>query len=379
LNKGIEVRHLKSKIKGVRIRGICSIVPAHVSYFEDELKSFPFSEASSRRLAKVMGFREHRIADNKTTLTDLSAYAMNYLFANGFISKDKIQAVIFVAHQADHPVPGNSKVLHGNLRLSKDTHCIDMYENCIGFISGLYSACSLIAGGGLDEVVLVTATSGACYANIKDRNTYPLCGDAAGITVISKSPNPEDEISFVFHHDGSRRSVLLTPAGGMRMPATAQTAEMHQDKMGNFRSLNNMYMDGTAVFQFVMEEVPPLVEEICNYAGVRKEDIAYHLTHQPNRFMLQKLADLMEVPRERLFSNVVENFGNSSCATIPVDVCFNLGRRLLTEHPLVCFSAFGAGLSVAAAIARLGKLDFCDLIEHPGNGQIEYTRKGANS
>lgn len=71
---------MKAKIKGVRIRGICSIVPAHVSYFEDELKNFPFPENSSRRLAKVIGFREHRIADPNTTLTDLAGYGMNYLF-----------------------------------------------------------------------------------------------------------------------------------------------------------------------------------------------------------------------------------------------------------------------------------------------------------
>lgn len=145
---------------------------------------------------------------------------------------------------------------------------------------------------------------------------------------------------------------------------------MTKDEMGNYRSLNDMHMDGTAVFQFVMESVPPLVEEACRYAGVDKGDIRYHLTHQPNRFMLEKLADLMEVPREILFNNIVENFGNSSSVTIPVNIAFNLGERLLRERPLVCCSAFGAGLSLAAAICRLGKMDFCELIEHPGNGAI---------
>ena len=361
---------MKAKIRGVRIRGMCSVVPAHVSYFKDEIKNFPFPESSSVRLGKVIGFKEHRIADAKTTLTDLAGFGMNYLFKKGKLTKEQVEVVIFVSHQEDHPVPGNSKVLHGNINLSRDTHCIDLYENCIGFISGLYNACSLISGGGVDEVVLITSTSGACYANIKDRNTYPLCGDAAGITIVSKSENPNDEITFVFHHDGSRRECLYTPAGGMRLPSSPETSIMKKDSMGNYRSLNNLYMDGTAVFQFVMEEVPPLIDEICAYTGIEKSSIDYHLTHQPNRFMLEKLADLMKVPRSKLFNNVVENFGNSSCATIPVDVCFNLGKKLLQESHLVCFSGFGAGLSLAASVAKLGKLDFCDLIEHPGNGVL---------
>jgi 3-oxoacyl-[acyl-carrier-protein] synthase-3 len=131
-------------------------------------------------------------------------------------------------------------------------------------------------------------------------------------------------------------------------------------------------MDGTAVFRFVMEEVPPMISEICDYAGIDRDSVQYHITHQPNRFMLEKLADLMGVRREILFNNIVENFGNSSSATIPVNIAFNLGERLLREQNRVCFSAFGAGLSRAAVITRLGNMEFCDLIEHPGKGIIHY-------
>lgn len=361
---------MKATLRGVKIRGLCATVPQQTYRFEDELKSFPFPEKTSRRLGRVMGFNEHRIADEKTTPCDLAAYTMNHLFRQGALRKDSLQGMVVVAQMADHPVPGNSKVIHGQLELSTDVFCTDIYENCIGFISGLYTACSYVAAG-MDEVALVTTDGGACRANKLDRNTYPLCGDAAAVAVVSRSDDPDDEIHFVFRNDGSRRDALLVPAGGCRMPATAETTKMTKDEMGNYRSLNDMHMDGTAVFQFVMESVPPLVEEACRYAGVDKGDIRYHLTHQPNRFMLEKLADLMDVPREILFNNIVENFGNSSSVTIPVNIAFNLGERLLRERPLVCCSAFGAGLSLAAAICRLGKMDFCELIEHPGNGAID--------
>lgn len=360
---------MKATLRGVKIRGLCATVPQQTYCFEDELRFFPFPEKTSRRLGRVMGFKEHRIADEKTTPCDLAAYTMNHLFQQGLLRKDTLQGMVVVAQMADHPVPGNSKVIHGQLALPTDVFCTDVYENCIGFISGLYTACSYVAAG-LDEVALITTDGGACRANKLDRNTYPLCGDAAAVALVSRSDDPNDEIHFVFRNDGSRREALLVPAGGCRMPTTAETVKLTKDEIGNYRSLNHMHMDGTAVFQFVMESVPPLVEEACRYAGVAKDDIRYHLTHQPNRFMLEKLADLMEVPREILFNNIVENFGNSSSVTIPVNIAFNLGERLLRERPLVCCSAFGAGLSLAAAICRLGNMDFCELIEHPGNGAI---------
>ena len=359
-------------IHGVRIRGISSIVPKNVCYFEEELKEFPFPENSSRKLGKVMGFKEHRIADPDTTLCDLASYNLDYLIKNSFVKKDSISAVIFVAQQADYPVPGNSKVLHGKLELSQNTHCVDMYENCTGFISALFQASCMVNSGGMQDVVIIASDGGACYANKKDRNSYPLVGDACGIAVVTKSDNYDDCISFAFHHDGTRKDVLITKAGGMRLPANAVTAEMRMDEMGNYRSLNNLYMDGTAVFHFVMEEVPPLIDEVCRFAGVEKDHIDFFLTHQPNRFMLEKLADLLEVSREKLFNNIVENFGNSSCATIPVDIAFNLGKKLTDSKYKVCFAAFGAGLSLASAILDLGNFDFCEMIEHPGKGEDHY-------
>ncbi len=363
---------MKTTISGIRIRALCAVVPAIVSRFEDELKDFPFSENSSRRLAQVMGFKEHRIADPKTTLVDLATFGVNYLFNKKVISKKDISAVIFVAQQNDHPVPGNSKILHGFLDLPKDVHCVDMYENCTGFISGLYTASCMLKASNLENVLLIVSNSGACYGNKKDRNVYPLCGDAAGVIVVSKAKEANEKIYFDFHHDGSLRNTLLVPAGGMRMPSTPETSKLVEDEMGNYRSLNQLHMDGTAVFHYVMENVPPVIDEICSYAKIEKDQIDFHLTHQPNRFMLEKLADLLKVPRKKLFNNIVENFGNSSCSTIPVNIAYNLGTRLLHEQHLVCMSAFGGGMSVGASICNLGNLDCCDLIEHPCKGSNEY-------
>ena len=123
-------------------------------------------------------------------------------------------------------------------------------------------------------------------------------------------------------------------------------------------------MDGSAVFNFVQTEVPGMIEDLVQRAGVGLDAVDYFLCHQPNRFMLQKLADKMKVPHARMPNNVVERFGNSSGATIPMAVILNLAERVQTGQCLTCMAGFGVGLTWGSILMRLGGLKFCEIAEH---------------
>lgn len=146
------------------------------------------------------------------------------------------------------------------------------------------------------------------------------------------------------------------------MPCGEGTSTQVEDEAGNYRSLENLVMKGDEVFNFVQCDVPPLVEELLGYAGLAKEDIDWYLFHQPNRFMLNKLADKLGVAREKMPSNIVENFGNSSGATIPVNMSFNLGDGLRSHVYTCCLSGFGVGLAWGAMSMRIGGLRFNEIV-----------------
>lgn len=73
-----------------------------------------------------------------------------------------------------------------------------------------------------------------------------------------------------------------------------------------------------------------MIHHVLDAAGTSKSEIDYYMVHQPNRFMIQKLADKINVPRDRMPSNIVENYGNSSGVTIPVNIVHNLGSLLIS-------------------------------------------------
>jgi 3-oxoacyl-[acyl-carrier-protein] synthase-3 len=123
-------------------------------------------------------------------------------------------------------------------------------------------------------------------------------------------------------------------------------------------------MKGDDVFNFVQTEVPPMIESLLNTAKVDKEEVDYYMFHQPNKFMLNKVADKIGVNRDKIPSNVVENFGNSSGVTIPIVTWFNAEHEVKQKRLKICFSGFGVGLTWASLIMDVGPFSFCEMIEY---------------
>lgn len=113
-----------------------------------------------------------------------------------------------------------------------------------------------------------------------------------------------------------------------------------------------------------------MIESLLAAAGVDREAVDYYLFHQPNRFMLQKLADKMKVPHTKMPMNVVERFGNSSGVTIPMAIAVNLADRLRAERLRVCLAGFGVGLTWSSMLMQLGALKFCELLDYPNDPKV---------
>lgn len=345
-----------------RISGLLAVVPANERSFVDEMANFNSPPARSLKLMKVMGYDKHRIVDGPVCASDLACFGMEHLFASGKLGRDDFDALIVVTQSPDYLMPPTSCVIQGRLGLKHDMFCLDINQGCAGFLIGLFQAFSLLEQPAVRKVVLVNVDVLSRKTSPRDRNSYPLIGDAASIAVVERSAD-ETPIHANLRMDGTRREALMIPAGGFRLPSSPETAVMEDDGENNFRAKDNLRMDGSAVFNFVQVEVPPMIQDLLQTARVDKDAVDYFLFHQPNRFMLQKLADQMQVPYEKMPSNIVEHYGNSSGVTIPMAIVHNLRERLLGGSIHACMAGFGVGLTWSSMLLRLGPLDFCELID----------------
>jgi len=345
-----------------RIAGVLTVLPRREVTFEEGLDAYNFPPAKSMKLKLAMGYDRRRIVEEGTNVSDLCVFGLKYLFDNELLQREDVSALLLVTQSPEHFMPPTSNIIHGLLELPQNVLCMDINQGCAGFILGLVQAYMLLEQPEVRKVVLMNADVLSRKVSPRDRNSNPLIGDAACITVVERSAEPTS-IHAVVNTDGRGAYTLQIPAGGFKQPCTAETAMMHEDVHGNFRSAENLVMKGDEVFNFVQTAVPPMISDLLDRAGLTADDIDRFLFHQPNRFMLNKLADKIGAPREKMPSNIVERFGNASGASIPTNISYNLGDEALSRDFRVCFAGFGVGLTWAAIVQKIGKLKFNKILE----------------
>lgn len=347
--------------KDKKISGILSILPETESYFDNEVDNYDFPPKQTMRLKKVMGFNKHRLSKKESTASEFCITGLKHLINTNRIKEDDIGAIIVVTLSPDYFLPQVSNIIHGECGLSEEVLCMDIPQGCCGYLLGLFQAFMLLDHFRDKKVVLFNTDILSHKVSKNDRNDFPLIGDATTISIIENDKNGK-EIYFRLLTDGAGRKVLMIPAGGFAMPSSVQTAQLEDQGDGNKRCLDHLHMDGAEVFNFVQSKVPPMIESMFADYKIQKENIDYYLLHQPNKFMLQKLADKLKTPYEKVFMNIVENYGNPSGASIPVNIAMNMKEMLLDKEYYCCLSAFGSGLAWGAIVMKLGKMDFCEEI-----------------
>ena len=351
------ITHFSNK----RIASILGVLPEKDSLFDEEIGNYSFPEKQTMRLKKVMGFEKHSLSKPSTTVSDLGLFGIRHMLENKWILKEEIGAIVVVSLCPDHYVPHISSIIHGELKLSSDVMCMDIPQGCCGFLYGLFQSFMILEHLESKKVLLVNGDVLSHIVSHRDRNDFPLIGDAASITVIENDKDGDD-IYFEMHSDGSQREALKVPAGCFRMPANDKTAVMIDQGDGNCRSLNNLHMDGAAIFNFVQTMVPDMIIQALKNNNFLVDDIDRFFFHQPNKFMLRKLAERIGIPEDKIPMNLVENYGNPSGCSIPLVMALNAQEDLKQGVLRCCLSAFGSGLAWGTIIMYIGELDNIDIV-----------------
>lgn len=348
--------------KGARIAGISVVVPRNISRYDDEIANYDHTPAKARKLKLVMGYDEHRIAEPGTCTSDLVVAGIRRLEEQGHVRLDEIDALVFVSQTPDYVLPPTSSVLHGKLGLREDAYCVDINSGCSGYALGLLQAFMLLQQEGVERVLLCAGDLLSARISPNDRNSYPLTGDAASITLLEKSSD-EDVIWSAMMNRGASHEALIIPAGGARLPSSEETKVPFRDADGNVRSQDQLFMAGADVFNFTQSAVPDLVNEVLERSGTSKEEIDYFFLHQANDFIVKKLAERLEVPLAKVPHGIVGKYGNSNSATIPITICSTLPDG--PQEPLnVVMCGFGVGLSWGVVKMKLSGFEFCSIVEY---------------
>ena len=308
-----------------------TVLPKNEVSFEEESEHFNFSAAQNKKLAKIMGFGTKRIVHEETGVSDLAVFGMRHLIQEGTLKTQEIGAIILVTQTPDQFIPPTSNIIGSKFNIDEEVICLDINAGCAGYQIGLFQA-NLMANllPNNKTIVLINGDVLSKRVSSQDRNSRPLVGDGVSITTLKHKSG--SKWSTIIKMDCSGFDALEIPAGAWKHLSNDLTREIVKDQAGNSRSMEHLNMKGDLVFNFVQEKVPKIVYELMEFTDKTKEDIDYFLFHQPNKYMLKKLIENLEIPEEKLPYNIVEKFGNGSNITVPLNICYNLGEELLNRE-----------------------------------------------
>ena len=318
-------------------------------------------ENEKGRLLKKTGIERRHICPNDMTASDMAVYAAEKIFSFGYANKN-IDFLLYCTQSPDYLLPSTACILQDRLGLPKHCGALDFDLGCSGYVYGLGMSKGLIETGQAKNVLLLTSETYTKYIHPEDHAVRPLFGDAATATVISAC---EEEVSgitgMVYGTDGSGADKLIVPVGGMRQRYQETPVTTTEDKFGNVRTNQNLYMDGGAIMNFALDVVPKTVDEILVKTSLKKEEIDYYVFHQANRFMLKSLQQICELIGMPYWNDCAE-YGNTVSSSIPValiDMIKELQEREgKKELKHVMLIGFGVGLSWGGCIVDLRKTTF---------------------
>lgn len=333
-----------------RIGSIATYLPAAV--LDNDALAATFPDWSADKIFDKTGIRERRIAAADETAADLGVAAAMRLFEQEPALRDSVDFLIFCTQAPDYILPTTACVMQERLGLRRSIGAIDLNLGCSGFVYGVSIAGGLIASGAARTVLLVTADTYSKVIHPRDKSVRTLFGDGAAATIVEATEQLRDGSigPFVFGTDGRGAGSLIVEAGGFRVPSDDSTALEYQDRSGNVRTRGHLLMDGGAVLNFTLREVPAAYTALLAADRASPDDYDYVVLHQANKFMLDSLQKKLGVAAERV-PRRYEDIGNTVSSTIPFTLATLRDTKQLTPGCRIAMIGFGVGLSWAAAAA----------------------------
>ena len=328
----------------VAVTGIGAYAPERVLTNHDLAQMV---DTSDEWIVARTGIRERRIAEPEQALSDLCLPACEQALERAKAEPSSVDLVIVATVTPDMAFPSTGAIVADQLG-APDAAAYDLSAGCTGFMYALAQAHGMLAGGLAHRALVVGGDVLSKILDWSDRRTCIVFGDGAGAAVLERVP-ARGFVGFELGADGSGGPQLFLPAGGSRMPATAETVAERR---------HFVQMNGAEVFKFATRVLVSSAENILRECGRSIDDVDVYVPHQANVRIIDYAAKKLGIPCEKVIVNV-DRYGNTSSGSIPLALAEAEDGGRLDEGNLVLMTGMGAGLTWGSA-----------LIEWTGNGAV---------
>ena len=303
------------------IKAVSAYVPNKSISGAEVAKGFNLDESFVENKTGMLELRRKDIGD--TCLT-MAVKACSKLFETVSVISERIGLLILVTQTPDnHGIPHVSALLHAELGLDEKCVVFDLGLGCSGYVQALQIAKSIMVENGILEGLIVTSDQYSDRLNPKDKNTSLLFGDAATAT-------------------------LLGTNGDRMVPCNFDTGINSSLALGLNHSGNYLSMNGRAVYEFALNNIPPSIQRVLKSSSLQIESVDCFIVHQGSLFIVKQLEGRLGLKEADKIPFFASDVGNAISSSIPLGI----NALDISSMETVILSGFGVGLSWSTCLLK---------------------------
>jgi 3-oxoacyl-[acyl-carrier-protein] synthase-3 len=314
-------------------------------------------DTSDEWIVRRTGIKERRIMAKDETVLDMAVSAATRALDDAGVTAEEIGA-IRVGVNTWMRFPSLATQLQDAIGAS-NASASDLSAGCSGFVYAVEDAYQKILVEKTvydrDLVALVVGVDGLSHVtDWTDRQTCVLLGDGAG-AVVMKQVDSGGILATHTHADGRYGDYLWSDS-----PLNTQLNGSPRDFDHQVKGTRPyLHMDGRKVFavavETMVEDVRKVIEKYNRRSGkkIGIDDIGYLYPHQANLRILEAVAKRLRMPAERVYTDGIVNYGNTSTASIPLGYWDNRHKVHGPGPRLEIDVAFGAGFASGAVLRQV--------------------------
>jgi len=327
-------------------------------------------ETSDEWIQVRTGIVERHYAAEDEASSDLAVPAVRQALDSAGLAPEDLDYVIFATMTPDYYFPGSAPPLQEKLGLP-DIPCLDIRQQCAGFVYALQLGDALIRSGQYRRVLLVGAEAHVMFMpwsrrtwevvldpgagplseeerrkNTETRDRTVLFGDGAGAVILeAREGDDRGIVDHVLHTRGSEARRLWVNGGGSRY-----RPYFHPDMYAADDHIP--IVEGRKVYALAVTHMPEVTLEVLGRNGITLDDVDLLVMHQANLRINEAVQKRLGLPDEKVFNNI-QKYGNTTAGTIPIALHEALEQGRAKPGDLVCLVGLGSGLNWGAVLCRL--------------------------
>src|SRR6202171_5439205 len=253
-------------------------------------------QTSNQWILDRTGISERHIAGPEVATSDMAVCAAQLALAQRGIGASELDCILVCTVTPDMLFPSTACIVQHKIG-AKGAWGFDLIAACSGFLYGLTTGAHLVAAGTHTKVLVIGADTMSRIIDYTDRSTCILFGDGAGAMWLESADGDGDGsgyIDFLGEIDGSGGDYLKMPAGGSRMPATAETVQQR---------LHYVHQDGQQVFKYAIRKMYEVCSNLLARNGLAPKDIDLLIPHQANRRIITATAERLGLACDKVVIN----------------------------------------------------------------------------